>query len=376
MSRIETGRRWILLALFGTLFCTLGSIVNTIPIFITPLMKHFGWSHTEASAVPMAYALTMGFSALAVGWMLDRIVARVVMTCGAIVLASGLFVAGAAHCFAAIFLAHLLIGAGSAASSIVPGSLVAANWFGDRRGFAIGVTIAGGSLGGVIMPPVVDRLLQSSIGAAYFTLAIMVLAVPTTLILAFIRSRPPQDAPAAGAHRGALAGMDLNPSLRTRQFRILIAVQVLASIGMFGTFFYMVPFLIQSAYASANAALAMSFINAAAGIGLLLMGSLCDRFTGRRVMPFLAIQLGLSSLLLMGARAGSGWMLFLAGFLLLFGLVVGFASIVPVVLVELFGLKHFGTLSGLLGMASSAAMAMGPMIVGVIFDATGSYTDA
>jgi len=377
MTSLESQRKWVLLALFGTLFCTLGSIVNTIPIFITPLMKHYAWTHTQASAVPMAYSLTMGFGAPLVGWALDRIEARVVMTSGVLVLASGLFLAGAAHSFLPIFVAHLLIGAGGAASSIVPGSLVAANWFGDRRGFAIGVTIAGGSMGGVIMPPVIDRLLGSSITTAYFTLAIMVLLVPTTLILAFIRTRPAGAVAASPAqHLDRLPGLELSPAVRTRQFWILVAVQVLASIGMFGTFFYMVPFLIQSGYASSSAALAMSFINAAAGVGLLIMGALCDRFTGRKVLPLMAIQLGLSSLLLLGARASAGWAFYLGAFLLLFGLVVGFATLVPVVLAELFGLKRFGTLSGLLGMASALAMAIGPMVVGVVFDATNSYTTA
>jgi MFS family permease len=232
-------------------------------------------------------------------------------------------------------------------------------------------------MGGVIMPPVIDRLLGVSIAAAYFTLALMVLVIPTSLILAFIRTRPA----GAAADRPAqqvndVPGLELSPALRTRQFWILVAVQVLATIGMFGTFFYMVPFLIQSGYASSSAALAMSFINAAAGLGLLVMGALCDRFGGRRVLPLIALQLGLSSLLLLGARSATGWALYVGAFLLLFGMVVGFATIVPVVLAELFGLRRFGTLSGLLGMASSLAMAAGPMVVGVVFDATNSYTTA
>lgn len=257
MASLEDQRKWVLFALFGILFCTLGSIVNTIPIFITPLMKQYAWTHTEASAVPMAYALTMGLGAPLVSWVLDLMEARVVMTGGVLVLASGLFLAGAAHLFLPIFIAHLLIGAGTAPSSIVPGSLVAANWFGERRGFAIGVTIAGGSLGGVIMPPVIDRLLRSSIGTAYFTLALMVLVVPTTLIVAFIRSRPTGAAAAGPVHNlDSLSGLEVGPAARTRQFWILVGVQMLASLGMFGTFFYMVPFLIQSGYASSSAALA------------------------------------------------------------------------------------------------------------------------
>jgi MFS transporter, OFA family, oxalate/formate antiporter len=376
MANTQSHRNWILFALFWILFCTLGSIVNTIPIFITPLMKHYGWTHTQASALPMAYSLTMGLGAPLVGWALDRIEARVVMAVGVLVLASGLFMAGAAHSFLLIFAGHLLIGAGTAASSIVPGSFVAANWFGERRGFAIGVTIAGGSLGGVIMPPIVDRLIGLSIATAYFTLAVMVLVVPISLILAIIQTRPATLGPDTRGDFDDIPGLELRPALRTRQFWILVAVQVLASLGMFGTFFYTVPFLIQSGYASSKAALALSVVNAAAGVGLLIMGALCDRFTGRRVLPFITIQLGLSSLLLLGAGSASGGIFYLVAFLLIFGLVVGFATIVPVVLVEIFGLKRFGTLSGLLGMASALAMANGPMVVGVIFDTTNSYTIA
>jgi MFS family permease len=292
MTSLESQRRWVLVALFGTLFCTLGSIVNTIPIFITPLMKHYGWTHTQASAVPMAYSLTMGLGAPLVGWLLDRVEARIVMARSA---GAGirLFPAGSSHSFRR-FYCPSPDWRGRRRLSIVPcrggGQL-----FGDRRGFAIGVTIAGGLMGGVIMLPVIDHLLDHR-SDRHFTLATMVLVVPTTLILAFIRTRPAGAVATSPARQlDSLPGLELSPALRTRQFWILAAVQLLATIGMFGTFFYMVPFLIQSGYASSSAALAMSFINAAAGVGLLIMGALCDRFGGRRVLPLIAIQLGASS---------------------------------------------------------------------------------
>ena len=217
----------------------------------------------------------------------------------------------------------------------MPGSLVAANWFGDRRGFAIGVTIAGGLMGGVIMPPVIDRLLGLSISSAYFTLAIMVLLIPTTLILAFIRTRP-AGAIAVGPTKqlDSLPGLELSPALRTRQFWILVAVQVghyrnVRKILLHGS----VPDPIRLCLLQRRAG--DEFHQCRRRGSTVIMGALCDRFTGRKVLPLIAIQLGISSFLLLGARASTGWAFYIGAFLLLFGLVVGFATIVPVVLAEL-----------------------------------------
>jgi hypothetical protein len=48
-------------------------------------------------------------------------------------------------------------------------------------------------------------------------------------------------------------------------------------------------------------------------------------------------------------------------------------SLTPVVLVEALGLRRFGSLSGLVGLVATSGTA-GPLLVGVLYDATSSYT--
>jgi hypothetical protein len=47
--------------------------------------------------------------------------------------------------------AYVLLGVGITAGTVLPASFVIANWFGTRRGLAMGFAIAGTSAGGFVM---------------------------------------------------------------------------------------------------------------------------------------------------------------------------------------------------------------------------------
>src|SRR5262245_62399428 len=81
----ETSRRQCLVvaALFFTLFFIFGSGYNTAGVFFTPVIKSFGWSRARMSTLQTALALAAGVSIPLIGWLLDRIEARVMMAAGA-----------------------------------------------------------------------------------------------------------------------------------------------------------------------------------------------------------------------------------------------------------------------------------------------------
>ena len=61
--------------------------------------------------------------------------------------------------------------------------------------------------------------------------------------------------------------------------------------------------------------------------------------------------------------------------LLCYGLTAGVTTaVIPVVLVESLGLRRFGSISGLVGLAGTIGIAGGPLVMGLIFDFTASYT--
>jgi predicted MFS family arabinose efflux permease len=274
--------------------------------------------------------------------------------------------------------AYVVIGVGSAMASTIPLTVIAARWFGEQRGFAMGVAVAGMSAGGVILPPTADYIIRTmSIGAAYVALSVPIALIALPLVAFVIRRRPPgaevSHTPAAPAPD--LPGLDTYEAMRSAPFWILMAAIYLGSISLASLFYFITPSLIHAGFSSRNAALVQSAQNLIAVPGLIIAGILADRFTGRKVAAAMLAGLGAASMLLMEAGSGStAWPLYVAAFIVVFGLSAGVtAAVFPIALAELVGLKRFGTLAGLMSFASTIGMATGPLLVGRFFDLSGNY---
>jgi MFS family permease len=369
---------WVVVGtLFVMLFFVLGGTANTVGVFLDPLMKGFGWDHARVSAIATAFALMMGLVTPLVGWLLDRIEASILMAIGAVMVGVGLLAASRGHSFLALFAAYFVVGTGVGFATLVPCSVVAANWFTARRGLAIGVTIAGAAVGAVAMPLIADYVIRTS----GWRTALVVLAVPALLmaplVMLIVRTRPAGEIKKSVAEEiETLPGLDLKAALATASFWTLAIAQMLASTGLSGAFYHAIPFLISTGFAPQKAALILSIQSVFVALGFVSFGALADRFTGRRIFPLALLLLTLGVLFLLGARSASP-VPFVAAFIVAFGLSAGStSSLMPVVLVETCGLKRFGTLAGLIGIATTIGQASGPIIVGGLVDATGSYAVA
>ena len=148
----EERKGWLLLGvLFLSNFFVIGSSSSITGVFLTPLVRHFGWTRTLAASLTMLLALTGALAGPILGRLLDSLAAQKVMAAGVALTALALLAAGRANSFAAMASAHIMIGIGTAASTIIPVSLVTSNWFGARRGVALGIAMSGMSLGASAM---------------------------------------------------------------------------------------------------------------------------------------------------------------------------------------------------------------------------------
>src|SRR5208282_1015288 len=191
---------WIIVAsLFVVLVFIFGSGYNTGGLFFAHLLKYFGWPRAQLSTLQgLALPISAGVAAPLVGWLLDRVEARIVMVAGVIMTGTAFLIASRVDSFGPLFGAYVLLGVGIGASTLLPCSLVIANWFGARRGLAMGLAFAGTSLGGDAM-----------------TIPMFVIVVP--LIVLVVRTRPPQAGGVSAAQaRDALPGFELREALRAR----------------------------------------------------------------------------------------------------------------------------------------------------------------
>ena len=368
---------WLIIAtLFMAIFFVSGATTNCISVFLTPFMKRFGWNHAKVSLVPTAFSLAVGLVSPLIGYLLDRLEARIVVCAGAILAIAGLLTASHSVTIGSMVAAYIAMGLGVSAATFIPASLVAANWFQDKRGLAVGVVVAGSSASGITMPPLADHLIRNfGIAATFITLAVPIAALVIPFVLLVVRTRPEGAVKTTVAEQiKTLPGLEVGPAMATRAFWLLAVVQGLGMAGLGGTFYHVVPALIDAGYAPAHAALVLSTQAAASVVGFIVMGWLADRFTARQVLPWALAALGVSILMLLGARHSVAWEWWLGGFVMVFGLTAGCtSSLTPVVAVETLGLRRFGTLWGLIGLGSTIGLAGGPLLVGAVFDATNSY---
>ena len=367
---------WLVVgSLFVTLFLVFGSGYNTAGVFVIPLVNQFGWSRAQVSLLQTALALSAGLVVPLVGWLLDRLEAWLVIATGAAVTGIGFVLASRAEGFAPMVSAYVLVGVGLGAATLLPVSLVVANWFGTRRGLALGVAMVGTSTGGLVMTLVAQRAIEhGGWRDGYLALAAPVFVIVVPLVAATVRTRPPGGPGSSVAEAAsALPGLEVRAALRARSFWLIALVQFFYSFAAGGTNLHAIAYLSDIGYSAARAALFMSLVLGIAGVGKLSFGALADRVGGRRalVVNFLACACGMVMLLFAADRAMAG------GFLVTYGLTCGAPlTLVPLVMADSLGLKRFGSLAGLAGLFNIAGAATGPVVAGRIFDRTGSYAPA
>jgi MFS family permease len=368
---------WIIVAsLFVVLVFVFGSGYNTGGLFFPHLLKHFGWKRAQLSTLQgAALPLSAGLSAPLIGWLLDRVEARVVMVAGAVMTGVSFLIASRVDSFGPLFGAYVLLGVGIGASTLLPCSLVIANWFGARRGLAMGLTFAGTSLGGAAMTMVGDfAIARGGWRAGYVALAIPMFVIVVPLIILVVRTRPPQAEGVSVAQASdALPGFELREAFRARSFWMIAAAQFFFAAIAAGTGLHLITYLTEVGYTASFAAGMMSLIYLFAACGKLGMGLLADRVSARIALTFNFLAACVGMLLIFGASR----MAVLIPFVLIFGLSLGAPLVlVPMLVAESLGLKRFGSIGGIAGVFNTIGAFVGPVGAGKIYDLSGSYAPA
>jgi MFS family permease len=353
-----------------------GSGYNTGGLFFPHLLKHFGWPRAQLSTLQgLALPISAGISAPLIGWLLDRVEARIVMVAGAIMTGVSFLIASRVDSFGPLFGAYVLLGVGIGASTLLPCALVIANWFGARRGLAMGLAFAGTSLGGAAMTLVGNfAIARGGWREGYVALAIPMFVVVIPLVIIVVRTRPPQAEGLSVAQASdALPGFELREAFRCRSFWMIAASQFFFAAVAAGTGLHLITYLTEIGYTASFAAGMMSLVYVFAAFGKLGMGLLADRVSARVALTcnFLAACVGM--ILIFGAARTS----VLIPFVLIFGLSLGAPLVlVPMLVAESLGLKRFGSIGGISGVFNTIGAFVGPVGAGKIYDLGGSYLPA
>ncbi len=349
---------------FGSLF------VYTFSVFVKPLAAEFGWSREAISSGFAIAAVTLGFVSPLLGQWIDRFgPRRIILTCMTIyvcaVASLSLLRFGLWQFYVTCFVLGLV---GNGAAHLAYSRSIS-TWFQRRLGTALAFVMVGAGLGAMILPVVAQSIIsRSGWRAAYASLGGLALLLGLPFSWRYIRERGAIGNEAAPV---AHCGMTWQQGLRSFAFWIITAILFVSSISMNGAITHLSALLTDRGLTAGKAALCASVLGGSSLLGRIVVGWLLDRFFGPRVALVINLITALGIFLL--ARANSFPAGCLAAALIGVG-AGGEAAITPYLLTRYFGLRAFSTLYGLTWTFYAAAGAIGPVILGRAFDATGSYS--
>jgi predicted MFS family arabinose efflux permease len=160
-------------------------------------------------------------------------------------------------------------------------------------------------------------------------------------------------------------------AVRSRVFWIIVAELFMISVSQNGAITHLSALLTDRGISAGRAAWAVSAMGGAILVGRLSTGWLLDRYFAPWVAAGLFALSALGTFLL--ASAQSLPVGIEAAALIGFGM-GGEGNVTPYLLSRYFGLKSFSTLYGFTWTAYAIAGAVGPIVMGRAFDATGSYS--
>jgi MFS family permease len=363
------GWRVVLAGFFGVMVSFAAIIPYTFGLYLKPLSVSFGWRRESIAVAFSIAALTVAVASPALGYLLDRHGPRkIILPCIFCFSAAFASLALLTHSIGHFYAMFFVLGVVGNGTAYLGYSRAIASWFSKRRGMALAVMLAGGGCGAMLLPLLTQALI-SSYGwrIAFAGIGCIAFIVGFPLAALFVRERPVSEA--AGIDSVA-AGESVGQALRSRVFWILMLTVCLYSIGVNGAIAHLAALLTDRGVSARDAAWAVSVVGGSGVIGRLATGAFLDRFFGPSVSQIMLLLSSVGIVLL--SIAATLPMGFTAAILIGFSM-GSEGDVTPYLLSRYFGLRKFSTLYALCWTSFAIGGAFGPIILGHVFDALGSY---
>lgn len=361
----------------------------SLGVFLQPMNAALGWSRTALVGAVTLQSFANLFVSPVIGPLVDRYGPRVIMVFGAAVAGVSYLLMGE---ISELWQFYLLYTVSAALGLHEVGSLVTttvvSKWFIRMRGRALGMTMIGNNLGGIIFAP----LLAFLIGAvgwraawAVLGLLIVIMVMPPTIL--FMRRTPedmgllpdgdvPEPQGAGAPHRSRSAEeprWGARDALRTRTLWLLVVSFNLAGLGVSAMVVHQVAYYSDVGLSLQAASLVFALNHFLSAPAKLFWGFLAERVPVRYCMmgTFLGRTIAFLILILGSAQER------VYAFALVNGLVGGAVGpLQSLIWADYYGRAFVGTIRGILAPFSLISSLGGPLFAAFVFDLVGSYNTA
>jgi MFS family permease len=374
---------WLIVgAIFVVQLFMVGFFTYGFPLLVDPVQREFDSSVTDVMLGISIAGLVGAVVSPIVGPLVDRWSARSLIVIGTLSLIAGLLlmsISQGVYQFAIVV--ALLLGPANVLVGPITGSTLVSRWFSALRGRALGIAATGTSVGGLLVP----LLLQNSIASMGWRDALQLLAgcvaVLVLPLMVFALRNHPSDLrlhpdgveptePAASAE-AVPQNWTTGEILRSRSFWLIGTSLGLLFLAYIGALANLHKYATELGVEAKSATHLIQTIAVTGFIGKLVFGWAADRISLRLGLWFaqglaaagiaiLSLEPGYPAMALgaslMGLAAG--------GMLPVWGAMVGAA----------FGVMSFGRAMGLMMPLITAFVVPGPILAALSMDHSGSYT--
>jgi cyanate permease len=360
-----------------------------------PMAKDLGLSRGTLGLGSMVFLLCLGLTAPLVARMVNSFGACATLCLGSLLVALGslLLATCATRAWHFVLFYGFILGTGDVFGGMVAAQSCATLWFEKRRATAFALVLVGAGLGGSIAAPLFTRVIAAAHGnwragwLCIFTAALMAALVSAL----FVKNRPEQAGQLADGYAKPATEMiggfatrhsrihrtrdhwTVREAMRTPAFWLLTMAAVSESVPGTAAVAHAVPHLRDLGHTAAAAGSALGFFAVCSIAGKLIVGFVCDRMD-----PGIAWSL---SILIIGSGVFIATRAESEAAMYLFTGLVGFGSGAALTCWHTTVANYFGPVSfpsilcAQLPISNTLA-AISPFLVGMVYDARGSYTSA
>ncbi len=376
--------RWVICGLsFLVMFIGQGMNFGGISVFDVQLIDTLSQSMGEdisKSDIKLRDTIMLATAALCgigSGWLADKVGVKPLILVGLALLAAGNLLYARINVLTDIYWISVGMGVMLALCGLMINIYLISSWFDKYRGLAIGIVLAGTSLGNAFFPKLNTWLIaiggwrQTFEWLAWIALAL----VPITFFL--LRNGPmsagKREVSAAGGTPAVLTGYSLREALMSRNFWILATIAMCTFYSILGMQANVFIYMRESDFPPQVAATAVSILFLGGFFGKLLAGYLAETFGHKLILlTGLALMLIGGVLLMTAIKLSSTTTMWLGlvGFGFGWG---GIYTLIQLLSADLFGMRALGKILAAVNILDAMGGAAGPFVTAKLADVSGSY---
>jgi sugar phosphate permease len=380
---------WVVIAITFVFF-TAGAA--PFAIVLKQLLEQFHTGRGEVSLSQSIMMISIGVTGIFVGRLMQRYRPRTFILWGTIVTGVTYLLLSLTNSLWFLYVFYLIIGFAAGLSNAIAYATLLSKWFARNWGTAVGIIMAGGSVGAMVIQPLVG-IIDQTFGwrATYLFAGSLVLATNVPLILFVLKDGPESMGLLPDGDKPKEIGIHISDKTRTqptgesntaanstgllsylkRPALWLMGISfTFAAIGSNAVTTQEVSFITDMKVSATAAASALGITLGIGAISGLASGWLADKLMSRYVAILFFLLAMVGTLILIQADTMSKiWL-----FAVIFGVGIGaLGTLLPTVTRDIFGTSNFSTFFGFTAISFAVGNAIGAPLAGFMFDATGSY---